>query len=200
MKTFSNFCAEAYDAAVMSGSQIRRMGGDGTRVGTLRKKSKPETVRTSQKKDAEGNRIPTDYKDRTDISTQRQASTRVQQPTQERGSADVKAKAAAAVKKEREEAAKKRAAERSGGEKPKAKPKDLSQQASKILAKTKPAEVDKRPADQPKRAVKGIDRKERSQITRKGQQKLEKLVRQSEAEKQGKKPEDVVLKNVFRTW
>ncbi len=196
MKTFSNFCAEAYDAAVMSGSQIRRMGGDGTRVGTLRKKSKPETVRTSQKRDAEGNRIPTDYKDRKDISTQKQASTRVQQPTQERGSADVKAKAAAAVKKEREEAAKKRAAERSSGQ----KPKDLSQQASKILAKTKPAEVDKRPADQPKRAVKGIDRKERSQITRKGQKKLENLVRQSEAEKQGKKPEDVVLKNVFRTW
>lgn len=202
MKTFSNFCAEAYDAAVMSGSQIRRMGGDGTRVGTLRKKSKPETVRTSQKKDTEGNRIPTDYKDRTDISTQKQASTRVQQPTQERGSADVKAKAAAAAKEESRKAAQARAAAKSGGEKPKPKekPKDLSQQASKILAKTKPAEVDKRPADQPKRAVKGIDRKERSQITRKGQEKLERLVRQSEAEKQGKKPEDVVLKHKYRTW
>jgi hypothetical protein len=176
------------------------MGGDGTRVGTLRKKSKPEIVRTSQKKDAEGNRIPTDYKDRTDISTQKQASTRVQQPTQERGSAAVRERAAAAAKEERRKAAQARAAAKSGGEKPKPKPKDLTTQASKILAKTKPAEVDKRPADQPKRPVVGMSRKERSQITRKGQKKLESLVRQSEAEKQGKKPEDVVLKNVFRTW
>ena len=45
-----------------------------------------------------------------------------------------------------------------------------------------------------------MSRQQRSQITRKGQEKLEKLVRQSEAEKQKKKPEDVKLKNDYRTW
>ena len=207
MKTFAEFMSicEAYDAAFMSGAQIRS-AGEGGRVGTLRKKSEPEKRRKSQAK-AGGERKPTEYKPRKDIGAQRQASTRVQEPTQERGSADVKAKAAAAAKAERIAAAKKRAAARSGGEtstasKPKAK--EVAQQASKLLKKKK-TEVDLRPADQPKRAVVGMSRAERKTITRKGQEKLEKLVRQSEAEKQGKKPEDVKLtggksKETYRTW
>ena len=207
MKTFAEFMSicEAYDAAFMSGAQIRKTGTDG-RIGSERKKTKPEIRRTSQPK-AGGERKPTEYKPRKDIGTQRQASTRVQEPTQERGSADVKAKAAAAAKAERIAAAKKRAAARSGGEtstasKPKAK--EVAQQASKLLKKKK-TEVDLRPADQPKRDVEGISRRERSQITRQGQKKLETLVRQSEAEKQGKKPEDVKLtggksKEKYRTW
>ena len=198
MKTFPEFCKEAYDASFMSGAQVRQ-SGEGGRVGRKRKKTPAEIRKLKQAKPGE-ERQPTDYKPRTDIGTQKQTSTRVQQPEQERGSAAVRERAAAAAKEERRRAAQERAAAKSGGEKPKAKPKDLAKQATKILSKTKPAEVDKRPADQPKRAVVGMSRQERKQITRKGQEKLEKLVRKSEAEKQGKKPEDVELKHDYRTW
>ena len=198
MKTFPEFCKEAYDASFMSGAQVRQ-SGEGGRVGRVRKKTPAELRRVSQPKTG-GERKPAEYKPRKDIGTQKQADTRVQQPEQERGSAAVRERAAAAAKEERRKLAKERAAAKSGGEKPKAKPKDLAKQATKILSKTKPAEVDKRPADQPKRPVVGMSRKERSQITRKGQEKLEKLVRQSEAQKQGIKPEDVKLKNDYRTW
>jgi len=192
MKTFTQFCTEAYDAAFMSGAQIRS-AGEGGRVGTLRKKSEPERRRMSQKSE-KGNqgqeRKPTEYKPRKDIGTQRQASTRVQQPTQERGSAALSPK----------ESAKKAYLERKAKEAGKKTP-----TAAELLSKKKPAEVDKRPSDQPKRPVVGMSRQQRSQITRKGQEKLEKLVRQSEAEKQGKKPEDVKLtggksKEKYRTW
>jgi hypothetical protein len=192
MKTFTQFCTEAYDAAFMSGAQIRS-AGEGGRVGTLRKKSEPERRRMSQKSE-KGNqgqeRKPTEYKPRKDIGTQRQASTRVQQPTQERGSAALSPK----------ESAKKAYLERKAKEAGKKTP-----TAAELLSKKKPAEVDKRPSDQPKRPVVGMSRAERKTITRKGQEKLEKLVRQSEAEKQGKKPADVKLtggksKEKYRTW
>ena len=192
MKTFTQFCTEAYDAAFMSGAQIRS-AGEGGRVGTLRKKSEPERRRMSQKSE-KGNqgqeRKPTEYKSRKDIGTQRQASTRVQQPTQERGSAALSPK----------ESAKKAYLERKAKEAGKKTP-----TAAELLSKKKPAEVDKRPSDQPKRPVVGMSRAERKTITRKGQEKLEKLVRQSEAEKQKKKPEDVKLtggksKEKYRTW
>jgi hypothetical protein len=192
MKTFTQFCTEAYDAAFMSGAQIRS-AGEGGRVGTLRKKSEPERRRMSQKSE-KGNqgqeRKPTEYKPRKDIGTQRQASTRVQQPTQERGSAALSPK----------ESAKKAYLERKAKEAGKKTP-----TAAELLSKKKPAEVDKRPSDQPKRPVVGMSRAERKTITRKGQEKLEKLVRQSEAEKQKKKPEDVKLtggksKETYRTW
>jgi hypothetical protein len=192
MKTFTQFCTEAYDAAFMSGAQIRS-AGEGGRVGILRKKTKPERRRMSQKSE-KGNqgqeRKPTEYKPRKDIGTQRQASTRVQQPTQERGSAALSPK----------ESAKKAYLERKAKEAGKKTP-----TAAELLSKKKPAEVDKRPSDQPKRPVVGMSRAERKTITRKGQEKLEKLVRQSEAEKQKKKPEDVKLtggksKETYRTW
>ena len=183
MKTFKEFvslCEEVEDKSKALGFQatIRRQN-QGGRIGSDRRISDPERRRANP------------YKPRKDIGTQRRADTRVQQPEQERGSA--REAQLAAAKEERRKAAAARAAAKNGGEKPKAKPKDLAKQATKILSKTKPAEVDKRPADQPKRPVVGMSRKERSQITRKGQEKLEKLVRQSEAEKQGKKPEDVKL-------
>ena len=74
MKTFSQFCNEAYDAAVMSGSQIRRQG-EGGRVGTVRKKSTPEIRRT--KRTGGGETRPSAYKPRADIGTQKSASDRV---------------------------------------------------------------------------------------------------------------------------
>jgi hypothetical protein len=192
MKTFTQFCTEAYDAAFMSGAQIIKTGGV-EKIGYERKKTKPEIRRMSQKSE-KGNqgqeRKPTEYKPRKDIGTQRQASTRVQQPTQERGSAALSPK----------ESAKKAYLERKAKEAGKKTP-----TAAELLSKKKPAEVDKRPSDQPKRPVVGMSRAERKTITRKGQEKLEKLVRQSEAEKQKKKPEDVKLtggksKETYRTW
>ena len=194
MKTFKEFISicEAYDAAFMSGAQVRKTGPDG-RIGSERKKSEPERRRMSQKSE-KGNqgqeRKPTEYKPRKDIGTQKAASTRVQQPTQERGSAALSPK----------EAQRKAFLERKAKEAGKKTP-----TAAELLSKKKPAEVDKRPEGQPKRAVVGMSRAERSRITRKGQEKLEKLVRQSEAEKQGKKPEDVKLtggksKETYRTW
>jgi hypothetical protein len=164
----------------MSGAQVRKTG-EGGRVGSLRKKTTPEKRRMSQPKPGE-ERKPTEYKARKDIGTQKAASTRVQQPTQSRGSAALSPK----------EAQRKAYLERKAKEAGKKTP-----TAAELLSKKKPAEVDKRPEGQPKRAVVGMSRAERKDITRKGQRKLEKLVRQGEAERQGKKPEDVNLKHDY---
>jgi hypothetical protein len=179
MKTFTQFCTEAYDAAFMSGAQIRS-AGEGGRVGTLRKKTKPEIRKMSQPK-AGGERKPTEYKPRKDIGTQKAASTRVQQPTQERGSAALSPK----------EAQRKAFLERKAKEAGKKTP-----TAAELLSKKKPSEVDKRPADQPKRAVVGMSREKRKQITRAGHKFAQELARQGEAKKQGKRPEDIVLKKL----
>ena len=138
MKTFTQFCTEAYDAAFMSGAQVRKTGPDG-RIGSERKKSEPERRRMSQKSE-KGNqgqeRKPTEYKARKDIGTQKAASTRVQQPTQSRGSAALSPK----------EAQRKAFLERKAKEAGKKTP-----TAAELLSKKKPAEVDKRPEGQPKR-------------------------------------------------
>ena len=181
----------AYDADVMKSAQIRKTG-EGGRVGAQRKKTAPEIRRMKQAKPGE-ERKPSSYKPRTDIGTQRSSETRTQQPEQERGSA--RERQLAAAKEERRKAALARRAARTGGAEPetaKPKPKEVSKAASKLLAKKK-TDVDKRPADQPKRAVVGMSREKRKEITRAGQKKLETLVRQSEAEKQGVPPEKVKL-------
>ena len=141
MKTFSKFCAEAYDAAFMSGAQVIRTG-EGGRIGAERTKSAPERTRT--KRGPRGTTLPAKpYKPRSDIGTPKPASTRVQEPTKERGSKDVKAKADAAAKEERMKASKARiAAKSSGQDAPKAKPrtKDLEKTATKILSTKKETE------------------------------------------------------------
>ena len=144
MKTFKEFvslCEEVEDKSKALGFQatIRRQN-QGGRVGRDRRITDPERRRANP------------YKPRKDIGTQKQASTRVQQPEQERGSA--REAQLAAAKEERRKAAASRAAAKSGGETPKPKSSDLIKQATKILSKTKPAEVDKRPKDQPKRPAK----------------------------------------------
>jgi hypothetical protein len=178
MKTFQEFIAEAYDKEVMGSSQIRRTG-EGGRIGAERKKSAPERRRV--KAVGGGKTEPVSYKDRKDIGTQRQASTRVQQPTQERGSSDVKAKAAAAAKEERKKAALARiAAKRGGGEAPaasKPKAKEASATASKLLSKKKeekPVSPDYKPAK-----ASGLSRQERLKVTRQGEAKLRDLVLKS---------------------
>jgi hypothetical protein len=140
---FIQLCEASYDKDVMGSSQIRQTG-EGGRIRPERKKSTPE--RRRMKAVGGGKMVPAkDYKPRSDIGSQRKTETRVQQPTQERGSADVKAKAAAAAKAERAAAARARAAAKKSGaaattEKPKAKPKDLSKEASKLLSTKKSAD------------------------------------------------------------
>jgi hypothetical protein len=187
MKTFAQFCTEAYDADFMSGAQIRKTG-EGGRIGADRRLTDAERRRANP------------YKPRKDIGSQRQASTRVQEPEQARGSADVKAKAAAAAKAERIAAAKKRAAARSGGETPttsKPKAKEVAQQASKLLSKKKSPEVDLRPADQPKRALqRKYTRADEKKLTRTGHRFAQELARQGEAERRGTTPDKIVLKKL----
>ena len=181
MKTFTQFCTEAYDADFMSGAQIRKTG-EGGRIGTKRKKSEPERRRV--KAVGGGKTEPVDYKPRKDIGSQRQASTRVQEPEQERGSADVKAKAAAAAKAERIAAARKRAAAKSSGEtsssaKPKAK--EVAQQASKLLSKkkvAKPVSPDYKPAK-----ASGYTDAERQKVTKSGERMLRGIMKQQELSK-----------------
>ena len=179
MKTFSQFCNEAYDAAVMSGSQIRR-SGEGGRVGTVRKKSTPEIRRT--KRTGGGETRPSAYKPRADIGTQKSTSDRVQQPTQERGSA------ALSPKEAQRKAYLERKAREAGG----AKPKELEKQATKLLTK-KAAPKAKAPAKDERfsssrkpeeHMVKGkYTKAEKKTMVRAGKQKLRDLVLQSTGKK-----------------
>jgi hypothetical protein len=141
MKTFAKFIEEAYDAAFMSGAQVIRTGVGG-RIGAERRKTAPERTRT--KRGEGGTTLPAKpYKPRKDIGTPKPASTRVQEPTQERGSRDVLARAAAAAREERMKAAKARAAAKSSGQDaPKEKPrtKELEKTATKMLSNKKEAE------------------------------------------------------------
>jgi len=128
MKTFSQFISEAYDKDVMQSSQIRRTG-EGGRIGAERKKTEAERRRT--KLGPGGTRVPAkEYKPRKDIGTQRAASTRVQQPEKERGSA------ALSPKEAQRKAYLERKAREGGGS---TKSKDLEKQASKLLTKKKAA-------------------------------------------------------------
>ncbi len=142
------------------GASITRQG-EGGRVGRTRKKTTPE--RRRMKAVGGGKMVPVEYKPRKDIGQQRQASTRVQQPTQERGSADVKARAAAAAKEERKKAALARIAARKTGAKPEAaKPsgKEAEKTATKLLSTKKP-EAQKPASTAPKKPPSGKTRAER---------------------------------------
>jgi len=143
MKSFQEFmilAEAAYDASVMGSSQIRR-GGDGTKIGAERKKTAPEMRRMKSVKDPETGkvkRVPVSYKERTDVGSQRQASTRVQQPEKERGSKEVAQSYAEKVKAERRAAAQKRAAAKKAGQKPEAAKttsREAEKTASKLLSK-----------------------------------------------------------------
>ena len=137
--------AEAsYDASVMGSSQSRR-GGEGTKIGAERKKTAPEMRRMKSVKDPETGkvkRVPVSYKEREDVGSQRQASTRVQQPEKERGSKEVAQSYAEKVKAERRAAAQKRAAAKKAGQKPEAAKttsREAEKTASKLLSKKAPA-------------------------------------------------------------
>ena len=153
MKTFSQFILEAYDPEVQGRSQIR-LQGEGGRIGADRRKTEPEKRRT---KVVAGKRVPTDYKDRKDIGTQKPRSTREQQPTRERGSAALSSK----------EAQKKAYLERKAREKG-AKTKT----AKELLTKKTTKAVD--PKYTPPKAS-GLSKAEQQSLKRKGEKKLRDL-------------------------
>ena len=146
MKSFQEFmilAEAAYDASVMGSSQIRR-GGDGQKVGAERKKTAPEMRRMKSVRDPETGkvkRVPVSYKERKDVGTQKPASSRVQQPTKERGSAEVKQSYAEKVKAERRKAAQARITAKKSGQTPSAekpKAKEAEKAATKLLSKKAP--------------------------------------------------------------
>lgn len=148
MKTFAEFVAEAYDKDVMGSSQIRKQG-EGGRVGANRKKTEPEKRR--MKAAGGGKMVPAkDYKPRKDIGSQRQRSTREQQPTQERGSAALSAKEA------QRKAYRERKARESGAK---------TKSASELLSKKSAKKVN--PNYKPKKAS-GYTRTERQKLQRTG--------------------------------
>ena len=168
-----------YDAEVMGRSQIRKTG-EGGRIGAERKKTTPE--RRRMKAVGGGKQEPVDYKPRKDIGQQRQASTRVQQPTQERGSAAERQ--AAAAKEERRKAAQARIAARKAGQAPtaeKPKAKDVEKQATKLLSTKKP-EKKVSPDYKPAKAS-GMTRAERMKVTRAGETKLRGIMKDQETAK-----------------
>ena len=108
MKTFNQFltiCEAIYDRDKKSDVDLE-VG----KIGKERKKTAPERRRT--KAVGGGKTAPAkEYKPRKDIGKQRQASTRVQQPTRERGSA------ALSPREQQRKAALERRAGKSGGSK-----------------------------------------------------------------------------------
>ena len=169
---------EAYDKDVMGSSQIRRTG-EGGRIGADRRKTKPE--RRRMRAVGGGRQEPVEYQDRSDIGSQRQTSTRVQQPEQERGSKEVAQTYAQKAKEERKKAAQARIAAKKGGETPtteKPKAKDVSQQASKLLSKKK-EEKPVSPDYTPPKAS-GMTRAERMSQQRKGEAALKDIMKDQE--------------------
>jgi hypothetical protein len=149
MKTFQEFmslCEEVEDKSKRLGfAATIKTAQAGGRVRPERKKTTPE--RRRMRAVGGGKTEPVEYKPRTDIGQQRQASTRVQQPEQERGSA--RERQLAAAKEERRRAAQARIAAKKAGKKPEAsKPtaKEAEKTASKLLSTKKPAEKPSTPA------------------------------------------------------
>ena len=170
MKTFSQFITEVYDKDVMGSSQIKRTG-EGGRIGAERKKSTPE--RRRMKAVGGGKMEPVEYKDRKEIGTQRQVSTRQQQPEKERGSVEVKQSYADKVKAERRAAAKARIAAKASGDNTKTaktSSREAENAATKLLTTKKKEE--KKTASKPRREWKtddggGMTRSERDRARNK---------------------------------
>ena len=147
---------EAYDKDVMGSSQIRKTGQRGE-IGRDRRKSEPEKRR--MKAVGGGKMVPAkSYKDRKDIGTQRQASSRVQQPTKERGSAALSAKEA-----QRKAYLERKAREKGGTSAGSSKDKEKA--ASKLLTKKTTKSVN--PNYKPAKAS-GYSRDERRKLKRAG--------------------------------
>ena len=158
--------SEAYDAEVMGRSQIRKTG-EGGRIGAERKKTTPE--RRRMKAVGGGKQEPVEYKDRSDIGSQRQRSEREQAPEKERGSA------ALSPKEQQRKAYLERKAREGKGP---ATSKEKEKEASKLLSKKK-EEKPTSPDYKPQKAS-GMTRAERMSQQRKGEAALKDIMKDQE--------------------
>jgi len=192
MKTFREFCKEAYDADLMRSSTIRK-GGEGGRIGRERRQDPQQTRRV--KAVGGGKTEPVVQKPRKDIGKDRpkaKVTARQEQPQQERGSADVKAKAAAAAKEERRKAALARRAAKSGGgevKKSTTSSQDLSKQADKLLTKKK--EEPKKTESKPRRQWRTA---EGGKMTRQERDKARNAEKTAAAQKTKKSSTEILAK------
>ena len=182
MKNLRDFVSEAtYDPDIAGRSQIRTMG-QGGRLAPSKKKD--EAQKTRMKAAGGGKMVPAkDYKPRSDIGTPKPKSANVQQPTKERGSAEVKQSYADKVRAERKAAAQARiAAKKSGGEvkKDTTSAKSSEKQATELLKKKTTKAVN--PNYKPTKAS-GMTRQERMKVTRKGETELRGIMKQQETDR-----------------
>ena len=154
MKTFQQFITEAQDKDDYALTPQRKPG-EGGRIRASRKKTDVEKRRT---KVVGGKRVPTQYKDRKDIGTNKPRSQREQQPTQDKHTQQLTPKEAQ-KKAYRERKARER------GEKTKT--------ASELLSKKTKPKTD--PKYKPRKAS-GYTAAERKSITRKGERVLRDIV------------------------
>jgi hypothetical protein len=168
MKSFHQFISEAKEIddreGLGSGTGMTHRGGE--KIGTDRKKTEAEKKRT--KAVGGGKTVPAKpYKKRSDVGTQRQTSTRVQQPTRERGSASLTPR-----EQQRKAAKERRAAKSSGSNK-----KDLEKAASKLLTKKTTKSVN--PNYKAAKAS-GYTRPERRKLQRAGDRLLKDIAKKKE--------------------
>lgn len=176
MKSFPEFCKEAYDAAFMSGAQIISPG-EGGRIGRKRTKTKPERIRRGKALGGGEFADPKPYKPRKDIGVPKPTSVTVQQPEGERGSSKVAAALMAASKEERKKAALKRIAAKKSGQsstETKPKPRDLERGASLLLS-TKPKAPKPAPGYTPPKPS-GYSETERKALYKRGERALRDVV------------------------
>ena len=201
MKSFQQFIAEAnYDPEIQGRSQIKQTGEGG------RKEPKRDTasrrrpgVKPRVKAVGGGKTAPVgEYKTRSDVGTTKARSEREQQPTKERGSAEVKQSYADKVKAERRAAAQARIAAKKGGAP--APEKKKTPTASELLAKKKKKEVASTYKPGAGKPQKDYTRKERQQLIRKGESEVIKMMKDTESKKQGIPASKVKLQKFKRTY
>ena len=175
---FMSLCEAVYDKDMAGGAAIKKVDREGRvnpvvrKKGEGRKQSWQKGQKPRMKAVGGGKTAPVGgYKDRKDIGKQRQADTRVQQPTKERGTAGL------SPREQQKKAAMERRAAKTGA---KSGSKDLQKQASALLTKKTKKKVD--PNYKPAKAS-GMTRAERMKVTRKGETKLRNIMKGQETEK-----------------
>ena len=180
--TFLQFMeAKALDPSLAGAASIRQTG-EGGRKYAQRKKGEGERKR--MKAVGGGKMVPAgSYKDRKDIGATKARSDVEQQPTKERGSAEVKQSYADKVKAERKKAAQARIAAKKGGEAPKVekpKAKEAEKTATQLLKKKTTKTV--APGYKPQKAS-GMTRAERDKKRGEGERMLKGIMKDQETAK-----------------
>ena len=173
--------AKALDPSLAGAASIRRTGDDGRKYAT-RKKSEGERKRMVAVGGGKMAPAPS-YKTRKDVGGTKARSEREQQPTQERGSAQVKQSYADKVKAERKRQAQARiAAKKSGGEvkKDTTSAKATEKKATELLKKktTKAVNPNYKPAQ-----ASGMTRAERDKKRGEGERYLRGIMKDQETAK-----------------